>query len=307
MSTVVVHSNRIAAHRPPRSSIALVVPWLFSIGLVVSTLQPGWPGMCALAFLLLGWLKWSTWRRLPARLRRERRRACAYFLAWPGLDADRFCDANRAAARPAPQDWFAPLAKTAFGALLIWGVAPRLAIERPWLASVVGFVGLVASLHFGTFHLLALAWRCAGVDAEPLMDRPFAATSLAEFWGRRWNRAYRRVSFEMVFRPLTARLGSASALLTAFLVSGLVHDLVISIPARGGYSGPTAYFMLQALGLRLERTRPVRSVLTSHPAAGWCFTAAVTIAPLGLLFHEPFLTRVIAPFLTAIGASCGAG
>jgi hypothetical protein len=46
-------------------------------------------------------------------------------------------------------------------------------------------IGIVTTLHFGLFHLIACAWRTAGVDAQSLMNRPLASGSVSEFWGRR--------------------------------------------------------------------------------------------------------------------------
>lgn len=72
--------------------------------------------------------------------------------------------------------------------------------------------GLIFVLHFGSFHLLSCAWRAAGVDARPLMHWPVAATSLADFWGRRWNTAFRDLTHRFLFRPLTRRLGPRAGL-----------------------------------------------------------------------------------------------
>ena len=86
------------------------------------------------------------------------------------------------------------------------------------------------------------------------MNWPLASVSLGEFWGARWNTAFRDLTYRFLFRPLARRLGPRGAL-SGFLISGLVHDLVISIPAGGDYGGPTVFFLVQAVGIVTERSR----------------------------------------------------
>jgi len=155
-------------------------------------------------------------------------------------------------------------------------------------------VGIVFTLHFGVFHLLSCGWRAAGVEAKPLMRWPVAASSLADFWGRRWNTAFRDLTFHLLFRPLTRSLGAKGGLAVGFLFSGLVHDLVISVPAGGGYGWPTLYFVLQGGGLLAERALKLAGV------ANRFFAAVVLLAPAAALFHIPFLERVVIPFLDVI-------
>jgi alginate O-acetyltransferase complex protein AlgI len=92
------------------------------------------------------------------------------------------------------------------------------------------------------------------------------------------------------------------ALLIGFIVSGLIHDLVISLPAQGGWGLPTLYFTIQGVAILLERSSFGRGWGLGRGLVGWCFTAAVLILPCTLLFHPPFLVRVINPFLVALGA-----
>ena len=88
----------------------------------------------------------------------------------------------------------------------------------------------------------------------------------------------------------------------AFGVSGLVHELVISLPADVGFGLPTAYFILQAIALLAERTRAGKRCGLGRGVTGTVFTLLVVTAPAFWLFHPAFVRRVILPFMQAIGA-----
>lgn len=134
------------------------------------------------------------------------------------------------------------------------------------------------------------------------MNRPLASKSLSEFWGRRWNTAFRDLAHRFIFRPLASRLGPRLGLAAGFLASGLVHDLVISVPAGGGYGGPTMFFVIQGAAVSLERSRLGRRIGLGRGAIGRSFVFAAVIVPLGLLFHRPFVLGIFIPFMRAIGA-----
>ena len=86
------------------------------------------------------------------------------------------------------------------------------------------------------------------------------------------------------------------------MVSGLIHDLVISLPARGGYGLPTLYFLLQGAGVAVERSRFGGRFGLGHGARGWCFMMVFLVVPVFGLFHPWFVLRVILPFMRAIHA-----
>jgi len=48
-----------------------------------------------------------------------------------------------------------------------------------------------------------------------------------------------------VQRPLARTVGRRRALLAAFGLSGLLHEVAISLPVQAGFGLPTAYFVLQ--------------------------------------------------------------
>ena len=202
-----------------------------------------------------------------------------------------------------------PLACAILGAVLLWGVARW--FTHPLAAGWVGMVGLILLLHFGTFGLLAAAWRANGIPVTPIMRFPVGAASLSEFWGRRWNLAFRDLAHRVVFAPVSHRWGHKAALWASFAASGLAHELVISVPAGAGYGLPTSYFLLQALGVTLERSAgtPVRNELKTADKSvrapflrRWLRTHAFTVLPAFILFHPPFVERVMVPFFRVIGA-----
>jgi hypothetical protein len=264
---------------------------------------PRWALMWGLAFAIFCGCKWLTWwfraaHQAPAW------RHVAYLAAWPGLDADSFLDSRPLAAsdRPAPHEWLRAAGITAAGLTLLYAAVRQATAVSAYLAGWVGMVGIIMALHFGSFHLLSCAWRAAGVDAHVVMDRPLASRRLSEFWGRRWNTAFRDLTHRFLFRPLTPRLGPRGAVLAGFGFSGLVHDAVISWPAQGGYGGPTLFFLLQAAGILLQRS-PVGGRCGLRSALGGpLFTMGVLVLPVTLLFHKPFVMDVILPFLHAVGA-----
>jgi hypothetical protein len=243
--------------------------------------MPAWLLMWVLAGGLFAASKLATW--WPAR----ERVALGYLVAWPGMDPRAFAPGRR---HTEPTEWIGATVKLTLGVVLLYAVA-RLA-PNPLLQAWVGGIGIVLILHFGAFHLLALAWR-----VEPIMRSPMRATTLGEFWGRRWNLAFHELAVQLIYNRLRGRIGLAPAVLATFLASGLAHDLVISVPARGGYGLPTLYFLLQGMGVILERR-----VRLGAGLAGRVRVVLVAWLPALILFHPWFMLNVIAPFMRAIGA-----
>jgi alginate O-acetyltransferase complex protein AlgI len=294
--------------RNPREPALLLIGNLGAAAgvLIAAALRPyvpAWAEMWLPAGSLFAFFKWLTWSRRSVRHSSVGTiRTLGYLFCWVGLDADEFCAPAPSDGKSAAGEWGLAVAKTVLGVAVLWGLIRCLPGTQPVVIGGLGFAGLIVFLHFGLFHLLALAWQRQGVGVQPIMHFPLLATSLGDFWGRRWNRAYRRVSFDWIFRPAFSRFGAGAGTLIAFTASGLIHEAVISYPARGGYGGPTAYFFIQGLGLLLERTPRWRRLTQRFPVVGWLATLLFVLGPVGLLFHGPFLTRVIVPFLKVIGA-----
>jgi len=260
---------------------------------------PAWVLMWILAAAFFAAFKWLAWANAPAAsARASTGRNLGFLLAWPGTDAATFLG-GAVATKPQPAEWLAAIVKTMLGAFLFWFAARQAPL--PLLQAWIGALGLIFLLHFGSFHLLSLAWRQAGVGAQPIMRSPALASSLSDLWARRWNLAFHQLAGAVVFKPVRKRFGTGAATFATFFASGLIHDLVISVPAGGGYGLPTLYFMLQAAGLATERSAAGRRLGLGHAATGRIWTAAVAGVPVVILFHPWFMLRVLVPFMHAAG------
>lgn len=240
-----------------------------------------WVAMWVYAFAMYLFFKILSWPRhisVGAQL--------IYLFAWPGMDSSVLQRGPRTLA-PAIE-WLSALAKTLFGISLLWILPRHLPV---WAQGWSGMFGLIFVLHFGIFHLIALLLRANGYAVRRIMNAPLLATSIADFWGKRWNMAFRDLAHSNVFSRLAMKFGAATAIVATFFFSGLLHEIVISLPVMRGFGGPTLYFVIQALGMLIER-RALKSR---------AFTLLVVLLPAPLLFHEPLLEGVMIPFLHAIG------
>jgi alginate O-acetyltransferase complex protein AlgI len=300
--------NQTCALEPPATRHAKTrFPWLdvmvatipVAATLIFARPLPAWGYMWMLAWAVWMGCKWLTWRAETADIGGELPMSTmiGYFVLWPGMDARPFVRRGISAFASRWQ-WTEAIGITLFGALLVWIGARIVMPASELMAGWVGMVGSVLVLHFGLFRCLAYFWRAVGIMAEPLMNRPLHSESVADFWGR-WNRGFRDFAFRLIFKPTRRRIGLFAATLATFVFSGLVHDLIISVPARAGYFLPTVYFTIQGFAVLFEKTAAMkRSPIWVKQG----FTYAALVLPVPLLFHPPFVRVVYVPFLRAIGA-----
>jgi len=269
--------ERLCADQPPGlRMLALIGTLLYAMKAVVTVdgMEPGRPPL-------------TPWRWL------------AFAAAWPGMRPVPFARAGEPSLPGA-----ADLMGLGLRRLLLGGALLALA-RFAWaetgsrlLATALALPGLSFILHFGIFNLAAGAWRYAGVDVHPLFRAPLLSKSLAEFWGRRWNLAFSEMTAIGVYRPLSRLMGKPTGLVAAFLFSGLVHELAISLPVKAGFGLPLLYFAVHGALMLTERGleragRPIHR----RPWLGRVWTTFWLVAPLPILFHRPFLEGVVWPIL----------
>ncbi len=129
-----------------------------------------------------------------------------------------------------------------------------------------------------------LAYLPSGYVLPPHHRQPLAASSLAEFWGSRWNTWVSDWFRQIVFIPL--RRNPALALLITFALSGLIHEIVINVPWSVISDEPRlgsmmVYFMTQAAGIGFERAF-LRRQIFARRALTWL----LVLGPAPLILNE---------------------
>jgi len=275
-------------HAPPRlargGTLALLV-----LGLVVAAadLRAATPLVRMLGFgavllygaknLVLAAARGAGAARLPLAAR------LAFTLGWFGMNPRVFAVRRRG---PLP-GWRALLSRGGrnllFGGFLVAGGCAVSGIAGALLL----MVGLSLGVHFGLFHVLASCWRGAGYPCQALFVAPWRASTLHEFWTRRWNVGFAEMTALLVQRPVARRLGGRVAWFGSFLCSGVLHELVLSLPVRAGFGLPSAYFALQALA-------------ASRARQGRASTLACVLLPAPLVFHPWFVRGVVLPMVGGV-------
>lgn len=224
-----------------------------------------------------------------------------FAIGWAGMRAQPF---ETLGAEPLPDAW--PKIKFGISRVLVGSALiflghqlVVLSINNEFLYIVITAILLVAFsliLHFGLLSISAGMWRLSGVPTYYLFKAPAKSKSLNEFWSKRWNLAFSEMTSVAIFRPLKNKTGSAIALMIAFVFSGLLHELALSVPVNSGYGLPLLYFIIQGIMVIVEKillNTKVRFLNNRVLARVWVFFWVVV--PMPLLFHAEFIKRIIWP------------
>ncbi|KAJ3706231.1 hypothetical protein LUZ61_009936 [Rhynchospora tenuis] len=152
-----------------------------------------------------------------------------------------------------------------------------------------------------TCHLylgLELAMTLTGITAsiilnmpiEPQFNDPFLATSLRDFWSRRWNIMLSQTLRQLVYDPVAPRLGPAIGLITSFLVSGLMHEVIFYYLASTRPTGEVmSFFLLQGLGIIVEHIVKRATTWRPHKIIACPMTIGFVMISAFWLVFDPLL------------------
>jgi len=316
LSAVVGWLITLIRHR----SLARTLAWLFTIGSVVlverlTANEPSGTRMLVIIAALLWAMKSVV--TVESGVRFSFIRWLCFAVGWFGMRPSLFREKNknRSASNSLESKSFFVKGSLRIGtgaalicaAAFFWYRQP-LAIEfwNVWSSTACLLLGFSFLVHFGIFSLLVGFWRSRGVRCDSLFKAPLYSSTLAEFWGKRWNLAFSEMTTLAVFRPIKKlMLGSAHgktiAMVCAFAFSGLLHELAISVPVGAGNGLPLLYFLLHGIAMILEvQFAKAGFDLATRPVLGRVWTIAWLLLPLPLLFHRPFLEGCVWPIIGVV-------
>ena len=158
-------------------------------------------------------------------------------------------------------------------------------LSRP-LLSRYAHSSLVTFIYGGVFYFsMEIAYYTAtlvalcipGLGQQPpdwpaYSQAPWRATSIADFWGRRWHQTLRR-SFTVLTRPLRRVLGRPGTVAGAFFLSGVLHDWCMWGMGKGtNFTQTGGFFMAMALGVVLEELWGRATGCEVGGFGGWVWT-----------------------------------
>ena len=273
---------------------------LLTLSILTKSLVEEWLFMWIFGFSIFFCCKWITLvDALNNSPNVSKLRAVLYMFGWVGMDAKRFLTDNKLL-EVQNKVWLETISKILIGLFLMYVITEKVYSINHLLGGWIGLAGFGIFMHFGLFHLIALIWNKFGVNVKPVINSPLYSTSLTDFWSNRWNLAFRDLSRNYILRPLAPKIGIVYATIIVFLISGLIHELIISFPANGGYGLPTLYFIIQITGLFVEKSKIGKKLGLMNALRGRIFAFLVIFGPFSLLFHKAFIEKIMLPFLYQI-------
>ncbi|XP_043716059.1 probable long-chain-alcohol O-fatty-acyltransferase 5 [Telopea speciosissima] len=137
-----------------------------------------------------------------------------------------------------------------------------------------------------------------GIDLEPQSNKPYLATSLQDFWGRRWNLVVSSILRPTIYNPvkqismcvLDQKWAAVPAILATFIVSGLMHELVFYYFTSCNPTWEvTWFFILHGICTAVEVAAKKALSWRLHPAISCPLTVGFVAVTTVWLFLPPIV------------------
>jgi hypothetical protein len=120
--------------------------------------------------------------------------------------------------------------------------------------------------------------------------QPYLSASLRDFWSHRWNTWVSDTFRELFFDRIALKVFYYVAVI--FVLSGIYHEFLINIPyltltGHNLFGSMIIYFVLQSIGLNLERSSFVPGTLSNR-----LFMYMVVLGPAPLILNEALVHMI---------------
>ena len=234
-------------------------------------------GLCTVLLLSMKVITYMEWfqsggKRLPWH------RWIAFSFLWFGMQPMAWTGKRRAL------EWKSHV-RTALLSITLGAIGLSLYVSLRWDYFPLSFIFMSMMFHYGVLRLNTALWRCVGFPVRTLFRNPLVTTGFKDFWGARWNLAYSQMMARAVQKPLIEKLGQKKAIFAVFLISGLFHELAITVIVMEGFGLPFLFFLFQGIAVLIEKK------------AWWLRYACLLSLVIGLpvLFPPAFVTEIIEP------------
>lgn len=232
--------------------------------------------MGGLCVVLLAGMKGLVYHAWGGRL--SWRRYFIFSLLWFGMDPGTFRYRRAGLSWKSDVMWgFLLMGVGTIGAWVVW--------MMEWRQILVMFLPLSLGFHFGALRVLKGIHRLAGFPVRTLFPNLLKTTGVSDFWSRRWNVGYSQMMQRVIGRPVSRRWGRQGGVCAVFVVSGLLHEVAITLPVQAGWGLPSVYFLVHG-GLTILEEK-------FHFQLGRVVTLLLVMAPLAVLFPPAFQEEVI--------------
>ncbi|CAM0881911.1 unnamed protein product [Alopecurus aequalis] len=147
---------------------------------------------------------------------------------------------------------------------------------------------LTYDLVFSSVGLVAAA--ALGTGMERSFRAPLVVASVNDFWGRQWNLMAVDLLRESAYIPVRARWGRDAGVLAAFLMSGLLHELLYWYMTLERPTGEMLlFFTLHAAFHVAERWARVAGLWRPPKVAAYVLVTAFMVVTISEFFFGPFI------------------
>ncbi|KAK1406976.1 hypothetical protein QVD17_38586 [Tagetes erecta] len=164
------------------------------------------------------------------------------------------------------------------------------------------YMYITFELGFATIAFFVKIFHGFDLEIEPQFNEPYLATSLQDFWGRRWNIVSSSILRATIYNPIRMMLaphigkfrGQLVGIFVTFVVSGLMHEWMFFYLLRVRPTWEvTWFFVLNGVSTAVEVAvkKAVNDRFHLHRAVSGPLTMSFLVVTGGWLLFGPLITN----------------